>query len=173
MSARDETEYNYLSYKSKKLADFLGLQDQKIALKWIAKIDGYQSANSDLSQMRVDLMKNFLDVLKNEVFFRVLATKKAADFGESDKARLKMEIERAGDIGAEFPLINSVYKPDSAASHFMSIWSKDKKTYIAAKPLGGQGALVYLAVTSNPELGWDLPDPSLGHFQHPSHKCSP
>lgn len=37
----------------------------------------------------------------------------------------------------------------------MSKWSGDNRTYIAAKPLPGQGALIYMAVSSDPSLGWD------------------
>lgn len=40
---------------------------------------------------------------------------------------------------------------------FMSRWSKDKRTYIAAKPIPGKGALVYMAVSKDPSLGWDHP----------------
>ncbi|KAJ8915980.1 hypothetical protein NQ315_016657 [Exocentrus adspersus] len=38
---------------------------------------------------------------------------------------------------------------------YMSKWSGDNRTYIAAKPLPGQGALIYMAVSSDPSLGWD------------------
>lgn len=41
--------------------------------------------------------------------------------------------------------------------HYMCKWSKDKRTYIATKPLPGQGALVYMAVARDPSLGWDHP----------------
>lgn len=37
----------------------------------------------------------------------------------------------------------------------MSRWSADGRTYVAAKPLPGRGTLVYLAVSSDPSLGWE------------------
>ncbi|KAF5282504.1 hypothetical protein FQR65_LT14274 [Abscondita terminalis] len=40
---------------------------------------------------------------------------------------------------------------------YMSRWSGDKKTYVAAKPLPGKGALVYMAVAKDPSLGWEFP----------------
>lgn len=45
----------------------------------------------------------------------------------------------------------------SQAQGFMSRWSGDKKTYVAAKPLPGKGALVYMAVSKDPSLGWEMP----------------
>lgn len=39
----------------------------------------------------------------------------------------------------------------------MSRWSRDKRTYIAAKPLPGRGVLVYMAVAKDLSLGWELP----------------
>ncbi|KAF2903732.1 hypothetical protein ILUMI_02440 [Ignelater luminosus] len=45
----------------------------------------------------------------------------------------------------------------SQAGGFMSRWSADRKTYVAAKPLPGKGALVYMAVSKDPSLGWEQP----------------
>lgn len=39
----------------------------------------------------------------------------------------------------------------------MSRWSADKKIYVAAKPIPGKGALVYMAVAKDPSLGWEQP----------------
>jgi len=33
--------------------------------------------------------------------------------------------------------------------------SHDKKSYVAAKIIPGYGTLIYMAVTDNPDLGWD------------------
>ncbi|CAH0564553.1 unnamed protein product [Brassicogethes aeneus] len=38
---------------------------------------------------------------------------------------------------------------------YMCKWSPDKRTYIAMKPLPGKGALIYMAVAREPELGWE------------------
>lgn len=40
---------------------------------------------------------------------------------------------------------------------YMSRWSPDKRTYVAAKPLPGRGALVYMAVAKDLSLGWEIP----------------
>lgn len=45
-----------------------------------------------------------------------------------------------------------------SAPKFMCRWSADKKTYVAAKPLLGRGALIYMAVSKDPSLGWDRPE---------------
>jgi hypothetical protein len=37
----------------------------------------------------------------------------------------------------------------------MKQWSPDGKSYIAAKIIPGFGTLIYMACTSQPELGWD------------------
>lgn len=39
----------------------------------------------------------------------------------------------------------------------MSRWSPDKRTYVAVRPLPGKGALVYMAVSRDPSLGWEYP----------------
>lgn len=46
-------------------------------------------------------------------------------------------------------------QPDLGEKGFMSRWSKDKKTYVAAKPLPGRGALIYMAVAKDVSLGWE------------------
>lgn len=42
----------------------------------------------------------------------------------------------------------------------MSRWSADGRTYVAAKPIPGKGALVYMAVAQDASLGWDKPSES-------------
>ena len=37
---------------------------------------------------------------------------------------------------------------------YFAHWTDDQKTYIAAKALPGKGALVYMAVSTDPSLGW-------------------
>lgn len=37
----------------------------------------------------------------------------------------------------------------------MKQWSADRKSYVSAKIIPGYGTLIYMACTSNPELGWD------------------
>lgn len=37
---------------------------------------------------------------------------------------------------------------------YFAHWATDQKTYIAAKALPGKGALVYMAVSTDPSLGW-------------------
>lgn len=37
----------------------------------------------------------------------------------------------------------------------MTQWSADKKSYVSAKVIPGFGTLIYMACTSQPELGWD------------------
>ena len=39
--------------------------------------------------------------------------------------------------------------------NFMSRWSVDKRTYVAVKPIPGCGALVFMAVSKDPSLGWE------------------
>lgn len=71
---------------------------------------------------------------------------------------LQDEISRFGEPNLKTPLMDSVYETEKQLTTFMSVWSADKKTYIAAKPIGGEGALIYIAVTAHPEIGWDFPD---------------
>ncbi|KAJ4443830.1 hypothetical protein ANN_05617 [Periplaneta americana] len=40
---------------------------------------------------------------------------------------------------------------------YMTHWSPDKRTYVAAKALPGAGALIYMAVAKDPSQGWDIP----------------
>lgn len=35
-------------------------------------------------------------------------------------------------------------------------WSKDKRSYVSAKVIPGRGALLYMAVSSEPDTDWDI-----------------
>lgn len=48
-------------------------------------------------------------------------------------------------------------KPKLGEKGFMSRWSSDRRTYVAAKPIPGRGALVYMAVAKDLSLGWEQP----------------
>lgn len=39
---------------------------------------------------------------------------------------------------------------------YMMHWSKDGRTYVAVKPLQNCGALIYMAVAEDPNMGWDI-----------------
>lgn len=67
------------------------------------------------------------------------------------KYMLRM-LHKAADRESEIPREE---KPVGDESQFASKWSPDNRTYIATKPLPGEGVLIYMAVSADPKLGWD------------------
>uniref|UniRef100_A0A0A9ZFI2 Cytochrome P450 71A18 n=1 Tax=Lygus hesperus TaxID=30085 RepID=A0A0A9ZFI2_LYGHE len=170
-------EFHYLSGVANRISQALNDHDQKLARKWINKISSYNSKNLEVARSRNELMRNLVGVLRSELLFRVLSTKKVkAKIRGSDLKELRREIATFGEPGHTSRILKNVYEPDRAQTSFMSIWSPDKRTYLAAKPIGGEGALIYMAVTPHPELGWDLPDPNAfttDFYSYPTDDCMP
>ncbi|KAF6206056.1 hypothetical protein GE061_017281 [Apolygus lucorum] len=170
-------EFQYLSAVATKISSALSDRDQKVARKWINKLSSYESKSIDVARSRNDLMRSLVGVLRSELLFRVLSTKKVkAKIKGADLKELKREIATFGEPGHTSRILKNVYEPDRAQTSFMSIWSPDKRTYLAAKPIAGEGALIYMAVTPHPELGWDLPDPNTfttDFYRYPTEDCLP
>lgn len=49
---------------------------------------------------------------------------------------------------------SSINQNDQRKEKNVKMWSKDRRTYTAARVIPGFGVLIYMAVTSDPELGW-------------------
>ncbi|KAF7271725.1 hypothetical protein GWI33_015434 [Rhynchophorus ferrugineus] len=123
----DEEFYNNLKL-AKILIDQLGRNgDKQICRKWIGKLISMETIDPVVKKNRNSFFKYMLQILRKAV---------------KDSA-YKMGFENANQQLAD--------------DHYMCKWSKDKRTYIATKPLPGQGALVYMAVARDPSLGWDHP----------------
>ncbi|KAJ8968024.1 hypothetical protein NQ314_002515, partial [Rhamnusium bicolor] len=108
------------------------LSDKDICKKWIGKLLTLKSDDPVVKKNRNSFFKYMLQILLKGV---------------------------QQDSGVQFDSGGAQKKRKTDDDlEFMSKWSGDNRTYIAAKPLPGQGTLIYMAVSSDPSLGWDHPE---------------
>ncbi|XP_017770940.1 PREDICTED: uncharacterized protein LOC108558521 [Nicrophorus vespilloides] len=108
-------------------------QDREICSKWIAKLCDLKSTDPSVKKNRNQFFKYMLTVLH-----------KGIDDAPHHHHGYPQISEKHGAIGDKMP-----------GKSYMSRWSPDRRTYVAVKPMPGRGALVYMAVSKNPELGWE------------------
>lgn len=122
----DEEFFNNLQLARTLIVKIHSRKDRDICKKWIGKLCSLKSDDVVVKKNRNGFFKYMLQMLH-----------KAAQKEESS------------------PHYDSEDKKQDDDLHFMSKWSADNRTYIAVKPLPGRGALIYMAVSSDPSLGWD------------------
>ncbi|EFA08967.1 hypothetical protein TcasGA2_TC006674 [Tribolium castaneum] len=102
-------------------------KDKEICKKWILKLRQLKATDTTVKKNRNSFFKYFLQVLHKAV--------QGEDYLGPSPLDTKADESRGRD--------------------FMCRWSSDKRTYVAAKPLPGEGTLVYMAVSKDPSLGWE------------------
>ncbi|XP_056643188.1 uncharacterized protein LOC130896786 isoform X2 [Diorhabda carinulata] len=123
----DEEFFNNLQI-AKPLVQLMGLKrDKEICKKWIQKLCNLKSDDPIVKKNRNAFFKYMLRI-----------------------------IHKAAQKEAENPAFDPTSE-QKIENEFTSKWSSDNRTYIAAKPLPGEGAMIYMAVASDPKLGWDHP----------------
>lgn len=127
----DEEFYNNLQLARTLVAKISNRKDKEIVKKWINKLCNLKSDDAVVKRNRNSFFKYMLLILH--------------------KAALRDSVTPQYD--SKDKKTKSTDDPDQ----FMSKWSVDKRTYIAAKPLPGKGTLIYMAVSSDPSLGWEHP----------------
>ncbi|KAB0793615.1 hypothetical protein PPYR_13235 [Photinus pyralis] len=113
-------------------------KDREILSKWIRKLIGLKSYDPVVKKNRNHFFKYMLTVLH-----KGLKVDPVAHYGYPQYDERYQQVD-----GQNW----------SQEQGFMKRWSNDKKTYVAAKPLPGKGALVYMAVAKDPTLGWEIPN---------------
>ncbi|KAJ8946853.1 hypothetical protein NQ318_006763 [Aromia moschata] len=108
------------------------MKDREICKKWIGKLLNLKSDDPVVKKNRNSFFKYMLQILLKGAQH----DSQTPQYDSGDQKKKKVDDEEVT---------------------FMSKWSVDNRTYIAAKPLPGQGALIYMAVSSDPSLGWDHP----------------
>lgn len=124
----DEEFFNNLQLARTLVSQIRNKKDKEIVKKWISKLCSLKSDDAVVKKNRNAFFKYMLQILH--------------------KAALK---------DTQTPQIDTETNKPEGEGHFMSKWSVDKRTYIAAKPLPGRGTLIYMAVSSDPSLGWEHP----------------
>ncbi|XP_060535694.1 uncharacterized protein LOC132707770 [Cylas formicarius] len=122
----DEEFANNLQIAKNLVSKLSSRTDKQICKKWIGKLCRLKSDDPVVKKNRNAFFKYLLEILSKAI------------------------LDAATDMG-----IGAEHQEKVDDDHFMCKWSEDKRTYIAAKPLPGQGALIYMAVTRYPNLGWD------------------
>lgn len=125
----DEEFFNNLQLSRTLVSKIRNKKDKDIVKKWISKLCSLKSDDAVVKKNRNAFFKYMLQILH--------------------KAALRDS--RTPQIDSE----DSKHHADE--DEYMSKWSVDKRTYIAAKPLPGRGTLIYMAVSSDPSLGWEHP----------------
>lgn len=125
----DEEFFNNLQLTKTLITKIRSRKDKEICRKWIAKLCALKSDDVVVKKNRNAFFKYMLQILH-----------KAA---QKDTLTPQYDDGRRKDSGEEV--------------EFMSKWSGDKRTYIAVQPLPGKGAMIYMAVSSDPKMGWEHP----------------
>ncbi|XP_023312034.1 uncharacterized protein LOC111692327 [Anoplophora glabripennis] len=147
----DEEFYNNLQLAKKMVTEIRNRRDKDICKKWIGKLLSLKSDDPIVKKNRNSFFKYMLQMLDK-------AAKEASTTPQYDD---RVCINKTSTKMLQVCLINFSHTPSgkkklsAEETEFMSKWSGDNRTYIAAKPLPGQGALIYMAVSSDPSLGWD------------------
>nr|CAH7756913.1 unnamed protein product [Callosobruchus chinensis] len=124
----DEEFFNNLQLSKTLVRRMRRKKDKQICKKWIQKLCNLKSDDVVVKKNRNAFFKYMLNMLHKQA--------------EKDESSPQFD---NGDKKQDDTLL------------FTSKWSRDNRTYIACKPLPGQGAMVYMAVSSDPSLGWDHP----------------
>lgn len=125
----DEEFVNNLQLARTLVSKVRNRKDKEIVRKWITKLCSLKSEDAVVKKNRNAFFKYMLLILHK------------AALKDSQTPQIDTDIpKRTGDD-----------------DKFMSKWSIDKRTYIAAKPLPGKGTLIYMAVSADPSLGWEHP----------------
>ncbi|KAG8224845.1 hypothetical protein J437_LFUL005448 [Ladona fulva] len=108
-------------------------ENQKICAKWIERLLKLQSNDLEVKRNRNEFFKFLIQTLEEGTSGETFLP--TADFGT-----LPLQDKD------EDPII-------------LSHWSDDRRTYTSIKTLPNSGAIIYMAVSSDPEAGWEIPNP--------------
>ncbi|XP_067005424.1 uncharacterized protein [Anabrus simplex] len=150
----DEDFQHYLILARSLIKQLHDKEDRKICAKWISKLCSLRSDDINVKKNRNAFFKYFLHIIRDGV----LENPFLEEPPEGSLPNCSRICSEAGltQRGAMQWLQQEVLKQNSMP-HYMSHWSPDRRTYVAAKPIPGRGALVYMAVTRDPDQGWDIP----------------
>ncbi|XP_014248773.1 uncharacterized protein LOC106666232 [Cimex lectularius] len=152
-----DTLYSRYINMSNLLVPYLSHSDKYLARKWIifgSKLP--RESGTAPGENRFRFAKHLFQVIKDEVYATFLESNVGKSLTPDEKNNLWEELQNLGQTD-DFVVKSLSRLHEKKQGAYMSMWSPDKKTYIAAKPIPGKGALVYLAVAENPDQGWDMP----------------
>ncbi|KAF5280253.1 hypothetical protein FQA39_LY18076 [Lamprigera yunnana] len=136
MDVYDEEFHKHLQLAKGLIAKVVRKKDREICIKWIQKLLKLKSYDPVVKKNRNHFFKYMLTVLHRGLKEALPAHHGYPQYDSKCQVGSQNWTETQG---------------------FMSRWSADKKTYVAAKPLPGKGALVYMAVAKDTSLGWEIP----------------
>ncbi|XP_026286927.1 uncharacterized protein LOC113212446 [Frankliniella occidentalis] len=132
--------------------------DRKICKHWIQRIICLTPCSVTVGRNRNIFFQYLLQVIQEAVLEDML--KDSPDHILWDFQHLPVQgmrivenpawLERELDV----PEIEENVAESEPKEPYFAHWSHDQKTYIAAKALPGKGALIYMAVSKDPSLGW-------------------
>ncbi|GLV34779.1 hypothetical protein CBL_09260 [Carabus blaptoides fortunei] len=136
LAVYDEHFNQYLQLAKVFIKQLKSKEDREICIKWIKKLLSLKTQDASLKRNRNEYLKYMLTILQRGNLDLL------DDYPKYDDMYQRQVFEKKGGP-------TGVY-------HYK--WSADKKLYTAAKPVPGQGMLIYMAATNAPFLGWDHPN---------------
>ncbi|XP_019881462.1 uncharacterized protein LOC109609263 [Aethina tumida] len=127
----DEEFFTNLKLAKNMIQDMTNDIDKGICRKWMARLCSMKSSDPVVKKNRNEFFQYLLQMMKL--------------YAE----REKVNVPKGEETEA------AVKDKCSCRKDYMAKWSPDRRTYIAMKPLPGKGALIYMAVTKDPSLGWE------------------
>ncbi|XP_022916246.1 uncharacterized protein [Onthophagus taurus] len=128
----DEEFNNYLNIAKGLIRKIKRGGDRRICTKWITKLCKLESDDPQVKKNRNEFFKYMLVILHRSL----------------DE---KPKFHEMPQYNAKHEKLNE----SLGGKTFMSRWSQDKRTYVAVKPIPQGGALVYMAVAKEPNMGWE------------------
>ncbi|KAJ1527530.1 hypothetical protein ONE63_007500 [Megalurothrips usitatus] len=130
--------------------------DRKIAAHWIQRLVSLRLCSNTVGKDRNTFFQYFIRVLQEAVLedmLEDLPDHLLQSFQHSPIQGFEV-IEDPRWLETEINIPQILRETSEDDAPYLAHWSHDQKTYIAAKALPGKGALVYMAVSTDPSLGW-------------------
>lgn len=141
---------------SEKLSSKKMIPDREICTKWISRLCALETPNPTVKRNRNSFFKYLLTIINQGIEQQPEPHKGYPQYDDKVK-----NLEKTTYLKKNLKILFKFRPgdPTYGGKGYMSKWSNDRRTYVAAKPLPGRGALVYMAVAKDLSYGWENPQP--------------
>ncbi|KAK6625742.1 hypothetical protein RUM43_006041 [Polyplax serrata] len=137
---------NQLNLARKLIMKIRDKSDRTVALKYVNILTSLKSSDPIVKRNRNIFFKYFLQVLENQL---------SIEAKQAIACTCPIENEETMSDPLKYLQKEVLNSGEKVTSH----WSKDKKSYVAAKIIPGRGAILYMAVASDADGEWDIRAP--------------
>ncbi|KAK3908242.1 Centrosomal protein of 112 kDa [Frankliniella fusca] len=132
------------------------IQDRKICKHWIRRVSSLGPCSITVGRNRNIFFQYLLQVIQEAVLEDML--KDYPDHILWNFQHIPIQglriVEDPAWLDRELDVPEFQDNAEDCKEPYFAHWSNDQRTYIAAKALPGKGALIYMAVSHDPSLGW-------------------